>query len=173
MAARTQNFEKLARDALDALAKGNGGTEAVDQLALQTNLSELGRFMVTKDPADIGAFKTQGLRNVGITAPYMHDGSMRTLWDVMDHYNKGGEANPYLDGGIEPLALTQDEMDDVVAFLFSLTDEHFADQNRQEMATQREDRRPAPPVPGRRPGVSPRAAVRAARRRKPAAEGQQ
>ena len=137
VAARTQNFEKLARDALDALAKGNGGTEAVDQLALQTNLSELGRFMVTKDPADIGAFKTQGLRNVGITAPYMHDGSMRTLWDVMDHYNKGGEANPYLDGGIEPLALTQDEIDDVVAFLFSLTDEHFADQNRQEMATQK------------------------------------
>ena len=93
--------------------------------------------MVTKDTADIGAFKTQGLRNVGITAPYMHDGSMRTLWDVMDHYNKGGEANPYLDGGIEPLALTQDEIDDVVAFLFSLTDDRFADQNRQEMATQR------------------------------------
>ena len=40
-------------------------------------------------------------------APYMHDGSMQTLWDVMDHYNKGGEANPFLDGGIEPLALTE------------------------------------------------------------------
>ena len=41
----------------------------------------------------------------------MHDGSMQTLWDVMDHYNKGGEANPFLDGGIEPLALTEDEID--------------------------------------------------------------
>ena len=52
-------------------------------------------------------FKTSQLRNIGITGPYMHDGSMQTLWDVMDHYNKGGEANPFLDGGIEPLALTE------------------------------------------------------------------
>ncbi len=137
VAAHAQDFEKLARDALAALERQNGGTEAVDQLALQTNLSELGRFMVTKDAGDIGSFKTQGLRNVGITAPYMHDGSMRTLWDVMDHYNKGGEANPYLDGGIEPLALTEAEIDDVVEFLFTLTDDRFAEANRQELAAQR------------------------------------
>ena len=52
----------------------------------------------------------------------MHDGSMDTLWDVMDHYNKGGEANPFLDGGIEPLALSEAEINQMVAFLFTLTD---------------------------------------------------
>ena len=80
-------------------------SKTLDQLALQTNLSELGRFVVTRNRADIGAFKTSQLRNVGVTAPYMHDGSMKTLWDVMDHYNKRRRGNPYLDGGIEPLAL--------------------------------------------------------------------
>ena len=137
VSARTQNFEELAHRALAALQQ-DGGTEAIDRLALETEMGELGRFLVTKDYADIGAFKTQGVRNVGITAPYMHDGSMRTLWDVMDHYNKGGETNPYLDGGIEPLALTEDEIDALVAFMFTLTDERFAEQNQAEMRTQRE-----------------------------------
>ena len=137
VAAHAQNFEALAVKALAALGE-EGGTKAVDELALQTDLSELGRFMVTKDAADIGGFKTQGLRNVGVTAPYMHDGSMRTLWDVIDHYNKGGEANAYLDGGIEPLALSAHEVDAVVAFLFTLTDDRFADANRAEERTQRQ-----------------------------------
>lgn len=144
VAARTQDFEKLARQALAAL-RDDGGLKAVDELALNTDLSELGRFMVTKDRADIGAFKTEQLRNIGITQPYMHDGSMRTLWDVMDHYNKGGEPNPFLDGGIEPLALSEKEIDAVVAFLFTLTDERFADQNQQAMDEQRRiasERRP-------------------------------
>ena len=136
VAARAQDFEKLADQALEALRK-EGDPEAVDQLALQTDLSELGRFLVTKDRADIGGFKTQGILNVGITAPYMHDGSMRTLWDVMDHYNKGGEANPFLDGGIEPLALTEDEIDDVVEFMFSMTDRRFAEESRAELDRQR------------------------------------
>ena len=135
VAARHQDFEKLAREALAALEKEDG-IQAVDRLALETNLSELGRFLATKNRADIGAFKTSQLRNVGITAPYMHDGSMQTLWDVMDHYNKGGEANPFLDGGIEPLALTEQEIDDVVALLFTMTDDRFADANRAQMAKQ-------------------------------------
>ena len=63
------------------------------------------------------------LRNIGITAPYMHDGSLATLWDVMDHYNKGGVANPFLDGGMQRLGLTEAEIDDLVAFLFALTDD--------------------------------------------------
>lgn len=144
VAARAQDFETLAREALDALRE-EGGPEAVDELALSTDLSELGRFLVTKDRADIGGFKTQGVLNVGVTAPYMHDGSMRTLWDVMDHYNKGGEPNPFLDGGIEPLALTEAEIDAVVAFLFALTDDRFAEQNRAERERQRQianERRP-------------------------------
>ncbi len=79
----------------------------LEELALGTDLSELGRFMVSKNQSDMGSFRTPQIRNVAITGPYMHDGSMETLWDVIDHYNKGGEANRYLDGGIEPLGLTE------------------------------------------------------------------
>jgi cytochrome c peroxidase len=136
VAARHQDFEKLARQALVELQK-QGGIDAVDRLALSTDLSELGRFMVTKNRSDIGAFRTLQLRNVGITAPYMHDGSMQTLWDVMDHYNKGGEANPFLDGGIEPLALSEDEINALVALMFSMTDQRFAEQNQAAFDTQR------------------------------------
>ncbi|MDX2168548.1 MAG: cytochrome c peroxidase [Deltaproteobacteria bacterium] len=136
VSARHQDFEQLATRAQAELAK-NDSEQALDKLALSTDLSELGRFMITRDRSDIGAFKTSQLRNIGITAPYMHDGSMATLWDVMDHYNKGGETNPYLDGGIEPLALTESEIDAVVAFLFTLTDNRFAEQNAAIFAAQK------------------------------------
>jgi len=137
VSARHQDFEGLAKSAQIALAK-DSSAGALDQMALQTNLSELGRFVVTRARGDIGAFKTSQVRNVGITAPYMHDGSLSTLWDVIDHYNKGGEANPYLDGGIEPLALSEREIDQLVAFLFALTDVRFSEQNAAEFARQRQ-----------------------------------
>lgn len=136
VAARAQNFEELARKATKALAE-DASEHALDRLALATDLSELGRFLVTRNPADIGAFRTLQLRNLGITGPYMHDGSMQTLWDVMDHYNKGGEDNPYLDGGVEALGLSEPEIDQVVAFLFTLTDRRFAAQNQKEFERQR------------------------------------
>lgn len=135
VSARNQNFESLAHKAL-ALLDENDGAEEVDRLALETDMSELGRFLVTKNYADIGSFKTEQLRNLGITAPYMHDGTLTTLWDVVDHYNKGGEANPYLDGGIEPLALSENEIDDLVAFLFTLTDVRFAEANQAAIRSQ-------------------------------------
>jgi cytochrome c peroxidase len=135
VSARKQNFEALAEQALRALQQSNN-TEAVDKLAIQTDMSELGRFLVTKKREDIGAFKTEQLRNVGLTAPYMHDGSLHTLWDVMDHYNKGGETNAYLDGGIEPLNLSESEINDVVAFLFALTDTRLAAQNQEALLAQ-------------------------------------
>jgi len=128
VSARKQNFEALATQALGILNQNNN-TEALDKLAIQTDMSELGRFLVSKQREDIGSFKTEQLRNVGLTAPYMHDGSLHTLWDVMDHYNKGGETNAYLDGGIEPLNLSENEINDVVAFLFALTDKRFTAQN--------------------------------------------
>jgi cytochrome c peroxidase len=68
----------------------------------------------------------------------MHDGSLSTLWDVVDHYNKGGEANRFLDGGLEPLALDDQEIDDLVELLFAMTDLRFASQNLAEKARQRE-----------------------------------
>jgi cytochrome c peroxidase len=135
VSARKQNFEALAGKALGVL-KENSDTGALDKLAIETDMSELGRFLVTKKRGDVGAFKTEQLRNVGLTAPYMHDGSLKTLWDVMDHYNKGGETNAYLDGGIEPLNLSESEINDVVAFLFTLTDERFAAQNEEAIREQ-------------------------------------
>jgi cytochrome c peroxidase len=137
VSARTQDFEKLAGQALAALA-ADGSEQQLDRLALGTDLGELGRFMVTRNYADIGAFRTPQLRNVGITPPYMHDGSMQTLWDTIDHYNRGGEVNSYLDGGIEALALTEQEIDQLVEFLFTLTDVRFAAQNARQFEQQRE-----------------------------------
>jgi cytochrome c peroxidase len=137
VSARHQDFEKLAIRALAELEKSGNNTEVKDRLALETDLSELGRFVVTLHRSDIGAFRTSQLRNIGMTAPYMHDGSLSTLWDVMDHYNKGGEANPYLDGGIEPLALSENEINQLVAFLFTLSDARFAQQNDAELERQR------------------------------------
>jgi cytochrome c peroxidase len=136
VSARHQDFEDLARQGLKALAE-DPSEQKLEELALNTDMSELGRFMVTANRSDIGTFRTSMLLNVGITPPYMHDGSLPTLWDVMDHYNKGGEPNPFLDGGMEPLALTEGEINQVVAFLFALTDERFADENARQMREQR------------------------------------
>lgn len=134
IAAHKQDFVQLARKAVDVVRLGD--EKQIDELALQTEFSELGRFLVTKKENDIGTFKTPTLRNVGITGPYMHDGSLTTLWDVMDHYNKGGVANPYLDGGMQRLGLTEPEIDDLVAFLFTLTDTRYTKFNGQELARQ-------------------------------------
>ena len=136
VSARHQDFEQLAAKALKTLQQDDS-SERQDKLAIETDLSELGRFVVTKNRSDIGAFKTQQIRNVGITPPYMHDGSLSTLWDVVDHYNKGGETNPYLDGGIEPLALSEQEVDQLVAFMFTLTDDRLKSQNARELKRQR------------------------------------
>jgi len=78
---------------------------------------DLGRYEVTKVEGDKGAFKTPTLREVGRHAPYMHDGSLKTLEDVIDHYDKGGITNPQLDEEIFPLKLTSQEKADLVTFL--------------------------------------------------------
>ncbi|MCP3139729.1 cytochrome-c peroxidase [Pyxidicoccus xibeiensis] len=135
IAAHKQDFVQLAREGLKVVRTGD--EKQIDELALETRFSELGRFLVTKQENDVGAFKTPTLRNIGITGPYMHDGSLTTLWDVMDHYNKGGVPNPYLDGGMQRLGLTEPEIDDLVAFMFTLTDEKFAKQNAKRLAEQR------------------------------------
>jgi len=135
VSARHQNFEGLAQKALKAMEE-DSSEQKLDELAVGTDMSELGRFMVTHNRPDIGSFRTPLILNIGITGPYMHDGSMATLWDVIDHYNKGGEANPFLDGGLEPLALSEEEIDQLVAFLFTLTDVRFAEENRRQFEQQ-------------------------------------
>jgi cytochrome c peroxidase len=84
-------------------------------------LTDLGRYEVTRVEADKGAFRTPGLRNVAKTGPYMHDGSLKTLKDVVDFYDGGGSSNAHLDPEIKELKLSAREREDLVAFLESLT----------------------------------------------------
>jgi cytochrome c peroxidase len=93
--------------------------------------SELGRFAINRDLEDLGSFKTPTLRNVAVTAPYMHDGRIETLKDVMIHYNNGGvtdvgdPVNDFLSGGIRPLNLEEEQLDDLVAFMEALTSPEY------------------------------------------------
>src|SRR5438094_3828380 len=131
------NVVALARQAEQTIKSDD--TSQIDRAAIQTDMTALGRFLITRIERDIAAFKTPGLRNVLVTGPYFHDGSQETLWDVMDHYNKGdGLQDPYLDEDIQPLALTEDDIDDVVAFLASLTSADYKEQGIKELARQRE-----------------------------------
>jgi cytochrome c peroxidase len=84
---------------------------------------DLGRYTVTKDPKDWGAFKTPTLREVERTAPYMHDGSLKTLEEVVDFYDKGGRPNKNLDERMKKLNLTAVEKKDLVEFLKALSGE--------------------------------------------------
>jgi cytochrome c peroxidase len=82
---------------------------------------DLGRHAVTKVEGHRGAFKTPTLRDVARRPPYMHDGTLETLAEVVAFYNRGGIANPWLSGDIKPLDLSAPEQADLVAFLESLT----------------------------------------------------
>jgi cytochrome c peroxidase len=130
------NVVPLARQAEQLIKTGD--TSAIDQAAIQTDMSALGRFLITKQEKDIASFKTPNIRNVLVTGPYFHDGSQETLWDVIDHYNKGaGLQDPYLDQDIQPLALTENDIDDLVAFMASLTSPNYKEQGATELARQR------------------------------------
>ena len=89
----------------------------------QGHYSDLGRSVLTHKEEDEGAFRTPSLRNVALTAPYMHDGSLKTLKDVIDFYVRGGNPNPHQDELIHPLQLTDQEKADLLEFLQALTGE--------------------------------------------------
>ena len=99
------------------------GMEQVDDPDTQSidKSIDWGRFSVTQQDTDRGAFKTPSLRNVAQTAPYMHDGSQQTLREVIEWYIQGGEPNAWLSEKITPLDLNDQEIDDLVEFLKSLT----------------------------------------------------
>jgi len=84
---------------------------------------DLGRFVVTKEEKDKGAFKTPTIRNVEQTTPYMHDGSLATLEEVVEWYAKGGHPNPYLSDKMKKLDLTEQDKKDLVAFMKACTGE--------------------------------------------------
>ncbi len=88
--------------------------------------SDVGRYEVTLDPADRWAYRTPTLRNVALTAPYMHDGSIATLAEVVEFYDHGGIDNPLKDPLVHPLHLTAGEKASLVAFLQSLTGQDVA-----------------------------------------------
>lgn len=87
-----------------------------------------GRERITLDPSDIGKFKVPTLRNVALTAPYMHDGTMATLEEVVDHFASGGLPHPNRSALLTNFVLTNDEKADLIAFLNALTDERPLDQ---------------------------------------------
>ncbi len=123
--------EEIAQKFLTAKAEGAD----VDKTVLSDpDASELGRFAVTEDVNKISAFKTPTLRNIALTAPYMHDGSQQTLEDMVNFYNNGGRVHeddpvsPFLSGGIRPLNLSDQQKSDLVAFLETLTSPEIAAQ---------------------------------------------
>jgi len=112
----------------------NAGADVDKTVLSDPDASELGRFAVSEDINKIGAFKTPTLRNIALTAPYMHDGSQETLEDMVDFYNNGGRVNPddpfspFLSGGIRPLNLSDRQKADLVEFLKALTSPEIAAQ---------------------------------------------
>jgi len=98
---------------------------AFENNGLYENYEDPGRFHLTGDDKDLALFKVPSLRNVSVTAPYMHDGSLASLEEVIDHYNSGGKNHPHKSAFVKPLHLTVKEKADVVAFLKALTDNDF------------------------------------------------
>lgn len=90
-------------------------------IGMNSEKPDWGRYEVTKVEKDKGAFKTPTIRNVALSAPYMHDGSLRTLEEVVEHYNKGGTPNKWLSDKMPPLKLTAQEKLDLVEFMRACT----------------------------------------------------
>ena len=103
---------------------------AVDRQLLQAVaepvVNDLGFYEVSQQPADRWAYKTPSLRNVALTAPYMHNGSLATLEAVVRFYNQGGVNNENLSPLIKPLRLSETEIRQLVVFLQSLTGSNVA-----------------------------------------------
>ena len=131
------DHQAISRAAFPRVRARDRDPSSADMAELVAAYGELGRALISKLEYQVGAFRTAPLRNVALTAPYMHDGSLQTLWDVVAHYNEGGTDNTWQDPQVRPLGLTEQQVDQVVAFLFTLTDRRFAEQNRRVYAAQR------------------------------------
>lgn len=132
---RTGNPAAMKKEALRGLAVFNGkgkcaschhGPDLTDGrfhnvgAGMQRRVQDLGRHDVTKRDEDRGAFRTPVLRNLSDTFPYMHDGSLATLEEVVDFFDRGGLANPWLSAELKPLGLSAEEKKDLLAFLAAL-----------------------------------------------------
>lgn len=103
----------------------NFSNYAFENNGLYAEYPDTGRMRLTGDEEDRSLFKVPSLRNIALTGPYMHDGSLSSLEEVIEHYNNGGKNNPQKSDLIRPLNLNQKEREDLVAFLRALTDEGF------------------------------------------------
>ena len=119
IAANYGGFDSLARRAMAASRERSN--EPTTELIKHERAGELGRFLISGNSLDVGAFRTPSLRNVELTAPYFHDGSAATLEDVVRYYIKGGNPNANRDWQLEPVSLTESEQRDLVEFLKALT----------------------------------------------------
>jgi cytochrome c peroxidase len=90
-------------------------------------VADQGLIEVTHSPTDMGKFKVPTLRNIALTAPYMHDGSLENLQQVLDHYSQGGRHNPHQDRRVRPTPLSPEERTELLEFLDSLTDRDFVE----------------------------------------------
>lgn len=99
----------------------NNGFHNIGLASYDTADADMGRFAIKRVPSLKGAFKTPTLREIAMTAPYFHDGSSTTLYDVMRHYQRGGDTKKDLSPDIKPLALTEEDMLDLVAFMQALS----------------------------------------------------
>jgi len=119
VAANVTGFAAVSRRAMQVASDFKPALLA--ELSKQSDSPLLGRFIVTGNTLDIGAFRTPSLRNVELTAPYFHDGSAATLADVVKFYVKGGNENAFRDWQLEPVDLSDDEQHDLIEFLKALT----------------------------------------------------
>lgn len=94
-------------------------------IGLYDEYTDTGKERASGKPEDIGKFKTPSLRNIALTAPYMHDGSIWSVDEVVAFFNAGGHPHPNKDPRIKPLGLSQQQQEDLVAFLNALTDWNF------------------------------------------------
>jgi len=141
VALKGRRFQEFSSSASEIKDTKPSDVMALSTLAHSDRFSDLGRFLVTREPKELGAFKTPTLRDIELTTPYMHDGSEKTLIDVVRLYNKGGEPNPNLDRLMKPLHLTDQEIGDLVEFMRALTSDdvlrqtqRVAPQNRSAVA---------------------------------------
>mgnify|MGYP000285982476 CR=1 FL=1 len=103
-----------------------------ENVGLYVNYADSGRARISHLEEDKGKFKVPTLRNIELTAPYMHNGSMTSLAEVIDHFNSGGVGHPNQSSKVKPLGLSEQEKQDLVAFLKALTDDSFI--NKSELA---------------------------------------
>lgn len=97
----------------------------IENNGLYSVYKDIGAMRLTQNPSDEGKFKIPSLRNIALTYPYMHDGSLKTLKEVIEHYNLGGSDHKNKNTLIKPLNLSQSEIEALVAFLSTLTDYNF------------------------------------------------